>query len=121
MKTENLVGKTVENINFVEARGRDKIEMILETTDGYSYRYYHQQDCCEWVKIEDIVGEIDDLIGSPIQLAEVMTNNEMAEWNSQTWTFYKFATSKGYVTVRWLGESNGYYSEEVNLQVTKRS
>ena len=34
---------------------------------------------------------------------------------SYTWTFYKIETNKGGLWVRWLGESNEYYSEEVNV------
>jgi len=81
---------------------------------------YHSQDCCENVYLYDIVGDLDDLIGSPILKATAESNSDDIEGtqtsdDSHTWTFYHFATMKGYVTLRWLGESNGYYSEGVDF------
>ena len=72
--------------------------------------------------INDIVGDLQDLVGEPLLLAEEVDGETPVDFNvrdheSVTWTFYKFATRKGYVDVRWLGESNGYYSEGVDLFV----
>jgi hypothetical protein len=79
-------------------------------------RVYHAQDCCEYVAIEDVTGDAIDMVGHVLEMCEVVTSYDDPPADTQgshTWTFYKFGTIDGYVTVRWLGSSNGYYSEEV--------
>ncbi len=109
-----LKGKTLSSIK------ENGYEIVFETTDGERYRMYHQQDCCESVSIESIVGDLEDLVGSEMLIAEEVEGQSPADFDdkyyeSYTWTFYKFATRKGYVDIRWLGSSNGYYSESVSF------
>lgn len=111
----DLLGETIAALTM---RDDDKIIFTLE--NGDKYILYHEQDCCEYVVIEDVIGDLNDLLGAPLLMAECITNfEEDAEWKeaveSQTWTFYKLATIKGYVTLRWFGSSNGYYSESVDF------
>jgi len=118
-----LLGKTVSEITGMEAGSE---EIIFCCIDGTNYRMHHDQDCCESVSIEDVCGDVGDLIGTPILQAEESTNeNETPEgvkppenYDSYTWTFYKLATYKGYVTLRWFGGSNDY-SESVDFHEIK--
>ena len=114
---EDMVGLTL--ISATGKVGWD--EMEFKTSCGMTCRLYHEQDCCESVEIEDINGDLSDLIGSPIVLAEETSNSDSHpkgfksdyEPESFTWTFYRIATVKGTVVIRWMGSSNGYYSESV--------
>lgn len=90
---------------------KNSCKIEFNTECGQTFFMYHSQDCCEDVYIESIVGDLQDLIGNPLLLA----SEEVSSDNCPTWTFYKFATIKGYVDIRWCGESNGYYSESVDF------
>lgn len=108
-KLEDLIGKTLSS---VEINGDESITFI--DSEGTCYRMYHEWDCCEDVSIEDINGDLNDLVGSTIIMAvEVSQNSDYNE--DSTWTFYHIATVKGYVTIRWYGNSNGYYSTSVSF------
>jgi len=116
---EELLGKTLAS---VEGKvGGD--EIVFVTDSGERFKLYHRSDCCESVSVEDICGDLSDLVGEPILLAEEAVSledppgyhDESQYRESFTWTFYKLSTIKGSVTIRWLGESNGYYSESVDF------
>jgi hypothetical protein len=119
---KELKGQIIKSIVGLE---KDSAEVIFETDAG-RYIMYHSEDCCEDVSIEDVIGDVDDLIGSQILLAEKIESNKNPDGiekefqdDSFTWTFYKLSTIKGSVTIRWYGESNGYYSESVDFEKTE--
>jgi hypothetical protein len=113
---EELMGKVLTKIE------NDGYEIYFTTLDGEKYVMYHEQNCCESVSVEDVIGDFDDLIGFPITMAEEVSEygNDEDGWGTYTWTFYKLATNQGYVTIRWYGSSNGYYGESVDFAKVPR-
>lgn len=99
-------------------------ERIVFEQDGKPvYELAHNQECREYVWIEDITGDLEDLQATPILEAYRSTNNDdpphpsiEEDWDdSYTWTFFRIRTIKGTVTIRFFGSSNGYYSEDADL------
>jgi hypothetical protein len=115
VKFETLKGKV---FNSVERFGD---ECIKFRSADYEYSQYHIDDCCESVSIADICGDLSDLEGVEILEAYQDDNyqGEDTRDESFTWSFYVVRTTKGTVTIRWYGCSNGYYSETVDLYDTK--
>lgn len=113
---KDLVGKTCSAVIHTK---RDEIVFSLE--DGSEWVLNHEQNCCEDVYIESVVGELSDLVNTPILVAEETSGRIEDADESGTWTFYKLATAKGWVDVRWNGYSNGYYSEDVGFDCIKEA
>lgn len=117
------IGKTLTSVNVIKEDHYDRIIFTFEDNTE-KYEMFHYQDCCEHVYIEDICGDLNNLVGSPLLMAEVVYKREEETEEAddydhepgETWTFYKFATIKGYVTIRWYGSSNGYYCEVATIE-----
>lgn len=117
MSFDALVGYTFRKVWI-----NDRTCITFEIDDNHWFEMYHEQDCCESVELIDQEGDFSDLVGNPITIAEENWQKGCTEGTctdkyceSCTWTFYKIATMKGQVDMRWHGTSNGYYSESVDL------
>jgi len=111
----DLMGKTITKITEKED------ELQFHVGDDVYYMF-HDQSCCEDVRIEEIIGDLQDLVGSPIleaEGAEGEVQDDIGKYGymgDKQWTFYKLGTIKGHVNIRWYGTSNGYYSTGVSFQ-----
>lgn len=129
-----LHNEELENINahllkgLVRAdglkQGSDEVKFWCK--DGFMIKMCHHQDCCEWVRIEDVDSEVNNSdIYTDCQWCKIEQARQdreqppTSEWDgeSYTWTFYKITTNRGYDTIRWYGTSNGYYSECVDFEL----
>lgn len=106
-----MVGRVVKYVDI------DKEEMKITCEDNSVFTFYHEQDCCENVYIADTVGDPMSLKGWRLLLVDMDAEMESDfSFESRTVTTVRFVTDENTVSVRWIGESNGYYSERVDLK-----
>ena len=122
MNIQELAGKKIVAIDIVDDSSKDH-EIRIEIEGGRVFRFYHNQDCCESVTIEpsqDGDGSLLSLVGKEIREASmeaIESGDPPPEYpDSWTRTTTTFRTDSETVISRWIGESNGYYSEDVDLE-----
>lgn len=121
-----LNGRHIVSVTGLEP-GSDRVR--IECGDGSEWVMLHVSDCCENVSVEDVIGDVADLQDATVIEARCETSDtdpvdrtpdkDDRYRDSFTWTFYIIQTNKGAVTIRWLGESNGYYSESVDFECVR--
>ena len=114
VKFNELVGKTITNVTVIRNQDYDD-KIIFDCSDGIRYTMLHIEECCESVSINDINGDINELVGQTIIVAEERSNSNEIAYGSETWTFYTIRTIHTSIDIRWYGTSNGYYSESVSI------
>lgn len=85
----DLVGLTMKSVV------KDDDMISFESIDGRKFTLAHEQDCCEQVVIQEIVGDLTNLIGKPILCVEKV------EDESAVSVRVKFDTNKGTVFISW--------------------
>jgi hypothetical protein len=115
-----LVGKTLVAIEGLE---NESEQVVFKCSDGSEFKMFHDQDCCETVTLVDVDSEdVPHLVGHTITEAETASFDagaaNVGREDGETWTFYKISANYYHMTLRWLGRSNGYYSERVDFVQT---
>lgn len=119
---EELKGKVLVSIKGLE-KGSKKVSFVTSDEKLFNLQHHEETLRYENVTVEDVCGDVEDLLNTPILLAEKVTNvpegfeegDDNTEWKWK-WTFYKLSTIKGSVTIRWYGESGIWYSADVSFE-----
>jgi len=106
-----MAGAVITKVNGME-QGSEYVEFL---TDKGTLVLVHNQDCCEEVSVEDVVGDPSSLIGARVlEFREDTKVDDGETYGIGIWTFYNLVTDKEDCTIRWYGNSNGYYSVNVD-------
>lgn len=128
----SLLGLTLDNVTPM----RDQEGLILSAGD-MTFVLYHRpeqreyddhgepldDDIREDVRLDDICGDLTDLVGAPIVVADDRVSDRQSDAKRSRlegctvlpWTFYHLSTSKGSVVLRFYGSIDGCYAETAQL------
>lgn len=114
----NIIGAKITDVS----QG-DEYDFLLtiSTNKGLTLKFYHEQDCCESVWLEDGFDDLKSMIGKEILDIEYIFNqtDEPLEDvdDSYTWHYTNIKTIDKDCQLRFFGTSNGFYSEDIDFTI----
>jgi hypothetical protein len=113
VKFDVLVGEVLDAVDI----DREKDQILLTTRSGRQFLIHHEQDCCETVEIVGQDGCFIRLVGKPIVEAREIAIDTTKDdsYGTETTTTLIFRVDGETVISRWVGDSNGYYSDSVDI------
>ena len=118
----SLVGEVLTHVDI-----DDKLGVIMLTTEsGRVVKVFHDQDCCEHVYIDGFDGDMQSLVGKvliEVEQKEFDKGDPPPNEYSESWTRteLRFRVDDATVISRWIGTSNGYYSEDVDFELISQT
>ena len=98
----------------------DDDEITFTKEDGTNIIFQAYGDCCSQSFIESIddhhvLQDCTILSVEEVEGESASNENDYTQ-ECQKWTFYKFKTDKGYATLSFRNDSNGYYDGSLELK-----
>ena len=91
-----------------------ELPLRIQSTDGRRWRLQHYQSCCESVGLKTFNGSWP---WGPITEATFEEERGPRDvYGSSTLTTLRLSDGQDTIIIEFLGESNGYYYEDVNLE-----
>ena len=114
-----LVGKKIVEVRNLRENAN---EVIFVLEGGEELVQYHAQDCCEMVAVRQVDGDVADIVGHTVRVAEEREVHDHVVYDElNKSTFYAIRTDGGDLDWRWDGSSNGYYSVSVYHRIHRAS
>jgi len=121
---KKMVGEIISEITL-KTDDNNYEQLIFKTESGKIFKMFHENDCCEIVYLEDVIGgRLTDLLGETVVDVDIKTNSIKNNKNTEIYIeyyFYEIKTNENTITLRWYGDSE-YYSAYVDFEeITENS
>lgn len=114
VSVKELIGKTITDVAIMDQLDEDRVKLCC--SDGSKYIMGHTQQHSESVYLEEVEGNIFDILNSPVIDAREDVSNDWVGHSGHIYTTYIIATNNGAVVFKWAGTEDEDCSGDVRIR-----